>query len=156
LTLVKARADAERIIFRPMSTSRSHAFRVSTAMKWRRALVAALMLLVGFAPVAKAACDVEALAAHLGGAGTISATSPHAPHPHDDEGTCCDHEPAAFVAQAKPPAADGASVLTPAGAHAALADGGRMARTAYRAPTSRRYPAAPPEPVFRRVPRLLR
>jgi hypothetical protein len=139
-----------------MSTSRSHAFRVSTAVKWRRALVAALMLLVGLAPVAKAACDIEALAAHPGGgAGTIPASSPQAPHPHDDDGTCCDHEPGAFVVQAKPPAADGAPVLTPPGAHAAPADRGRSTRTAFLAPTSRRYPAAPPEPVFRRVPRLL-
>jgi hypothetical protein len=155
LISVKALADGKRMIFAAMSTRRIHAFRMSTAVKWRRVLFAALMFVVGFAPVAKVACDLDALAAQLGGPGTALATALGAHFPHDDDGTCCDHEPGAFVAPAKLPAADATLVLSPVGVQVALAEIGFVTMTAVLGPTGRRYPAPPPEPVFRRVPRLL-
>jgi hypothetical protein len=134
LISVKALADGKRMIFAAMSTRRIHAFRMSTAVKWRRVLFAALMFVVGFAPVAKVACDLDALAAQLGGPGTALATALGAHFPHDDDATL---------------------VLSPVGVQVALAEIGFVTMTAVLGPTGRRYPAPPPEPVFRRVPRLL-
>lgn len=113
------------------------------------------MLVVGFAPVAGAACDFDAFAAQLGGADTALESAAYAPLPHDDDGTCWDHEPGAFVVPAKVPGADGTLLLAPAGGHVAPAEIGFMARAAVLSPTRGRVPAAPLEPVFRRVPRLL-
>ena len=138
-----------------MAARRIHVLRSSSAAKWRRALFVALMLVVGFAPFAKAACDLEALAARLAGAGSPHESAQSTPFPHDDDGTCCDHEPDAFVVPAKLPVADATLVSSPVGAHVAPAGIGSIARTVALGPTGRHYPAAPPEPVFRRVPRLL-
>jgi hypothetical protein len=150
LIFVKARAGVERMIGGAMSTSRTRPW-VSAAAKWRRALAVVLMLLIGFAPVAKAACDLEALAAHLGDAAARLA----APLPPDDDGACCDHEPGAFVLQAKTPLADATLVPSVADVPLGAASHALAARPARPGSIRRAYSHAPPEPVFRRVPRLL-
>lgn len=155
LISVKALADAKRRVCLPMITRRAQAFGRSTVAKWRRALLVALMLAIGFAPVAKAACDFEALAAQLGGTATALESGFNAPLPHDDDGTCCDHEPRAVVVPAKLPIADATLVLSLAGASVAPAAIGFTTGTAVLGPVRLRATAAPPEPVFRRVPRLL-
>ena len=155
MIFVKVLANAERMILGPMAPRRIHAFRRSTVAKWRRALVAALMLVVGFAPAAKAVCDLEAVATQLSGAGAALEPAPSAPSPHDDDGTCCEHEPGAFIVPAKLPVADATLALALAGVHVAPPEIGFVTRTAVLGPTGRRCPPAPPEPVFRRVPRLL-
>lgn len=138
-----------------MITRRAHAFGRSTVVEWRRALLVALMLAIGFAPVAKAACDVEVLAAQIGGAATALESGADAPLPHDDGGTCCDHAPQAIVVPAKLPVADATLVLSLVGPYVTPAEIGFTTRTAVLGPVGRRDAAAPPEPVFRRVPRLL-
>jgi hypothetical protein len=155
LIFVKVLANAEWMIFGAMAPLRIHAFRRSTVAKWRRALFVVLMLVVGFAPAAKAVCDLEALATQLSGAGAALETAPIVPSPHDDGGACCEHEPGAFVVPAKLPVADATLALALAGAHVAPPEIGFITRTAVLGPTGRRCPPAPPESVFRRVPRLL-
>ena len=136
-----------------MAPRRIHSFRKSTVAKWRRALFVVLMLVVGFAPAAKAVCDLEALATQLSGAALEIA--PIVPSPHDDGGACCEHEPGEFVAPAKLPVADATPALALAGANVAPPEIGFTTRTAVLGSIGRRCPPAPPESVFRRVPRLL-
>lgn len=125
------------------------------AATWRRALVAALMLLVSVAPVASAACDLDDIASHRGGAGPVHTLVPHAPLPHDDDGACCAHEPEVFAVQAKLPAADGELAGLSVGITVLVAGRAPGLRIAHAGPTVRQRSSAPPEPTFRRVPRLL-
>jgi hypothetical protein len=127
----------------------------SIAARWRRALLGALMLVLAFVPVAKAACDLEALAVQLGSAGVALKIASEALSPHDDEALCCDHEPGAFVVQAKSPIADATLLPSAAAAHLDIGDRPLYVRAELPSSIYRTHAAAPPEPVFRRVPRLL-
>jgi hypothetical protein len=119
----------------------------SLAVTRRRALVALLIVAAGFAPVVSAVCDLAVPAAHAGAGGL-------APAQNDDDARCA-HELDAFVVQARLPAADGALAVSP-GAVPVLVTGCALGlRTASADPVIREHASAPPEPVFRRVPRLL-
>lgn len=145
-------------MFAPMSPNRMHTRRVSSAMKWRRALVVLLVFVAGFAPVAKALCDYEDLASRLGTVDPSLATGAVTPSPsvpHDEDGSCCGHEPEAFATQVKVPVADGAPALSPAGAQVLAAGRALGLSVGPPGPIVRQHALAPPEPAFRRVPRLL-
>ena len=158
LTCVKPLARDEGIIFDAMCRNRIGTPRVSIAMRWRRALVAFLVVAAGFAPIANAACDLEYLAGQLGLAGAGAAaevTAPSPSVPHDEDGACCGHVPGAVVVEAKMPLADGALSLSSTGPVVLAAAHPPGIRAERRGPVIRQHALAPPEHAFRRVPQLL-
>ena len=142
-----------------MSTGKTRPLRVSTAVKWRRAFVAFLIVATGFAPVANAACDLAHLAGHLRSHDATLATwmaDPSPSVPDDEDGSCCGRASEALVSEAKLPVADGALAPLVTGAYALAVNRSPGVKVEFCDPVIiRQHALAPPEPAFRRVPRLL-
>lgn len=126
---------------------------------WRRLVVYALIAFVAYAPLAKAACEIEhlalsAIAAAPAQTGAVPDTPASEPS-SDEQDQCCADEAAAVMTQTRAASVDGALLLTadfhlPTGVVVVVIPQHAPARLAF---VNHRPP--PPEPVFRRVPKLL-
>jgi hypothetical protein len=126
---------------------------------WRRVGLALLVLVVGMAPVVKAACELEHVAAvgHHDDSSPQAQGAPSAPEhaPHGSEDLCCGHPAVASANHAAWSALAGDAPIVPAALPTPVFAPPAVPPALARAYLRRYTSLPPPEPVFRRVPRLL-
>lgn len=127
------------------------------AAGWRRLVAYVLIAFMVYAPLAEAACEIEHFATLAQAAGQVDSAAPAAapvPNPSsDDRNQCCPDDATAVMAQSRVAQVDVVSLASPdfrptqiAVRPAAPSRPVIVMFTGFRPP--------PPEPVFRRVPKL--
>lgn len=124
-----------------------------------RLLVYALIAFIAYAPLAKAACEIEHLALLAQANAQVQAQMPDETRaadqsPVDDQDPCCADDSASAMTQTRAAPVDGALLLAAefhptASVIVSVPPSVRPANPAYL-----QHRSPPPEPVFRRVPKL--
>jgi hypothetical protein len=135
-----------------------HIIRLARAATGRQALMSVLIAFITFGPIAAAACDYEHVG-NVNGAGTdiygAGIDDARSPDSSNLQSWCDDHCDA--ITENVRPAAVDANVgpVTPT-LHALPAAFSSLSLHRVRSdPVRRQHPSPPPEPAFRRIPKLL-
>jgi len=136
----------------------NHIVQMARAATWRQALVSVLIVFTAFGPIARAACDFEHVANVIDGSGTDT----HAPSVEADDPdssdleSCCSDSVHAISEHVRTAAVDANVAPSTSTLHALSAAFSSLSLSRVRPdPVARRHPLPPPEPAFRRVPKLL-
>jgi hypothetical protein len=136
----------------------NHIVQLARAATWRQALVSVLIVLMTFAPIARAACDYEHVAdiGHSSGTDTQAASGATDNPDSSDLESCCNGSVHAISEHARTAAVDASVGPGTPTLHTLSTASASLSQYRVRLdPIRRQHPLPPVEPAFRRVPKLL-